>query len=782
MQAFARVTTILGLSAFYHDSAAALLIDGRLVAAAQEERFSRRKHDPSFPRGAVAWCLGEAGITMDRVDRVGFYERPIAKFDRLLETHLAMAPGHARGFRTMVGPWLSWKLRMAKRIRRELGLPRHFPIDFCDHHRVHARSALAASPFGRAAIVTVDAVGEWATTTISSGDGDRIATRCRIDFPHSLGLLYSAITAFAGFRVNDGEYKLMGLAPYGRPRYRELFLERLLTVADDGSFRLHPHAFDFASGESMLHADFSRWVGAPARRPGDPIRDLDRDLAATVQELTETALIAIARQARRVTGESALCLAGGVALNCSATGRLLREAIFDRVWVQPAAGDAGGAIGVAYELDAGQRRGSTATTAGRGDRAEHDTGRRATGQGGGGQGGVPTTGGRGTGLEKTSVDKTSFQKTGVDKTGGWSNLLGPAFPDDVVADCLRASGLRFETLADDALCDRVAGMLASGEVVGWFQGRMEFGPRALGNRSILADPRRPEMQSVLNQKTKFRESFRPFAPVVLRDRAEDWFDMGGHVDQPFMTFVFPVREDKRDGLPAVTHVDGTARVQTVPRTADSRLSLLLQAFERRTGTPVLINTSFNVADEPIVCRPEEAIRCFLATQIDALAIGSHLVVKAGQPSLPPFPGLAGEVADETPGKGWWKRWQEATEPIRRGAESLWIGGFYFAVLVPFALALRLTEYDPLGRRSPGAKPGWVIVEDRSASGEPGYSGEIEESRVSRPPRFGLAGEFLQFLREEKKWWLAPLLLMLGILSLLVAASSSPVAPFIYTLF
>ncbi len=714
------VTAILGISAYYHDSAAALVVDGRLVAAAQEERFSRRKHDASFPTRAIEYCLREAGLTIGEVDQIGFYERPMTKFDRLLETHLATAPAHPKSFRTVMGPWLSWKLRMASRIRRELSLPRHHPLHFCDHHRSHARSALNASPFSSAAIVTIDSVGEWTTTTIASGDHGRITPRMHLDFPHSLGLLYSACTAFAGFRVNDGEYKLMGLAPLGTPRYVSLIFERMVTLCDDGSFRLHLDLFDFSGSESMLTDRFGALFGAKPRRAGEPIRELDRDLAASIQQVTETIMLRIARHARQLTGHDQLCLAGGVALNCSATGRLLQEGVFDHVWVQPAAGDAGGAIGAALELDR-QCRGPVSDT-------DQDA-------------------------------KCRFD-----------NLLGPSYDDDAIGRCLQESGVCFETLEEERLCQRTAGMIAAGKIVGWFQGRMEFGPRALGARSILADPRNRSMQQTLNLKTKFRESFRPFAPVVLRDRAADWFEMGSDDDSPFMTFVFPVREDKRSQLPAVTHVDGTARVQTVDRTDGTRWSRLLEAFEHHTGTPVLINTSFNVADEPIVCSPLDALRCFFATHLDALVVGKHLVVKEDQSA-----GVKLVAANASPPPSTlWQRFSEATAPVRQRVEAAIIIAFYYAVITPFGWTLRCFGYDPLRSRPLTSASAWITTPRASETGP------REASR--RAPRFGLLGEFLQFLREEKKWWLAPLLLMIGLLSLLVAVSASPVAPFIYTLF
>ena len=717
------MTATLGLSAYYHDSAAALVVDGCLVAAAQEERFTRVKHDSSFPRHSVAYCLEEAGLSIGDLDQIGFYERPIVKFDRLLETHLAEAPGQPRSFRTVMGEWLSWKMRMSSRIRRELSLSRNQRLRFCDHHRTHARSGFDASRFSSAAILTIDAVGEWATTTIAVGDAGRITPLLRLDFPHSLGLLYSACTAFAGFKVNDGEYKLMGLAPLGTPRFVDRMMEEMVKLYEDGSFRLNLDLFDFSGSDSMLTDRFSALLGAAPRVAGEPIRDVDRDLAASIQQVVETILLRIARHARQVTGQVHLCMAGGVALNCSATGRLLRERIFEQVWVQPAAGDAGGAIGVAMELD----------------REFHEQAVEAT----------------------TDVRPIPF-----------SNLLGPAFSDESIEQELRQVGVVFETLQDKPLCERAASMIAAGKVVGWFQGRMEFGPRALGARSIVADPRDPDMQRTLNLKTKFRESFRPFAPVVLQDKAGEWFEMGQQTDSPFMTFVFPVRAEKRSLLPAVTHVDGTARVQTVDRAAETRWSRLLEAFELQTGTPVLINTSFNVADEPIVCSPHDALRCFFATHIDALVIGSHLLVKDQQPA-----GLtiAEEESTPSPPPTLWQRFSQATEPVRQAVETGLITMFYYAVMTPFGSLLRCFGYDPLRRRPLLGPSAWIVSPQV-------LPGEASHETSTLASRFGLLGEFLQFLREEKKWWLAPLLIMIALLSLLVAVSASPVAPFIYTLF
>jgi carbamoyltransferase len=596
------MAAILGISAFYHDSAAALVVDGRIVAAAQEERFTRKKHDPAFPGRAVEYCLREAGLSADDLDYVAFYDKPLTKFERLLETYLAYAPSGFRSFRLAMPLWLKDKLYMRRTIRRGLGGTARARLVFTDHHESHAASAFFPSPFDAAAIVTLDGVGEWTTAAFGVGEGNRIRLIDHVAFPHSLGLLYSAFTYYCGFKVNSGEYKLMGLAPYGRPIYRELILERLVDLKPDGSFWLDMDYFRYCQGLTMTNDRFHRLFGGPPRAPESPLEQRHMDLAASIQDVTEEAVLRIGRHVRRRTGMKHLVLAGGVALNCVANGRLLREGDFEDLWIQPAAGDAGGALGAAmfvwHQLL---------------DRPRRPEGRDA--------------------------QQGSF--------------LGPAFTSDQVERALARQGASGRRFADEAeLLDHVAGLLAEGKVVGWFQGRMEFGPRALGARSILGDPRSPAMQATMNLKIKFRESFRPFAPIVLRDRAAEWFDLDPRHESPYMLLVAPVLEDRRvpvdaealrimehdpdlrrrvnvvrSEVPAVTHVDYSARLQTVDEPRNPRLYRLLESFDRLTGCPVLVNTSFNVRGEPIVCTPEDAYRCFLATGMDVLVMEDVVVVK-----------------------------------------------------------------------------------------------------------------------------------------------------------
>jgi carbamoyltransferase len=596
------MAAILGISAFYHDSAAALVVDGRIVAAAQEERFTRKKHDPAFPGRAVEYCLREAGLSPDDLDYVAFYDKPLTKFERLLETYLAYAPSGFRSFRLAMPLWLKDKLYMRRTIRRGLGGTPRARLVFTDHHESHAASAFFPSPFDAAAIVTLDGVGEWTTAAFGVGEGNRIRLIDHVAFPHSLGLLYSAFTYYCGFKVNSGEYKLMGLAPYGRPVYRELILERLVDLKPDGSFWLDMDYFRYCQGLTMTNDRFHRLFGGPPRAPESPLEQRHMDLAASIQDVTEEAVLRIGRHVRGRTGMKHLVLAGGVALNCVANGRLLREGDFEDLWIQPAAGDAGGALGAAmfvwHQLL---------------DRPRRPEGRDA--------------------------QQGSF--------------LGPAFTSEQVERALARQGASGRRFTDEAeLLDHVAGLLAEGKVVGWFQGRMEFGPRALGARSILGDPRSPAMQATMNLKIKFRESFRPFAPIVLRDRAAEWFDLDPRHESPYMLLVAPVLEDRRvpvdaealrvmehdpdlrrrvnvvrSEVPAVTHVDYSARLQTVDEPRNPRLYRLLEAFDRITGCPVLVNTSFNVRGEPIVCTPEDAYRCFLATGMDALVMEDVVVVK-----------------------------------------------------------------------------------------------------------------------------------------------------------
>jgi carbamoyltransferase len=589
---------ILGLSAYYHDSAAALVVDGRVVAAAQEERFTRVKHDSRFPAASVDYCLREAGLAAADIDHVVFYEKPFLKFERLLETYLACAPAGFRSFRMAMPLWIHEKLRLPEQMHRGLGGTYKRPFVFLEHHESHAASAFFPSPFEEAAIVTLDGVGEWATGTLGHGKGNKLALSHEMRFPHSLGLLYSAFTYFCGFRVNSGEYKLMGLAPFGEPRHADLILERLMDLREDGSFRLDLSYFNYCTGLTMTSRKFDRLFGGPPRRPESQITQRECDLAASIQKVTETVMLRTATHAHRLTGSKNLCLAGGVALNCVGNGRILRESPFERVWIQPASGDAGGALGAAlfawYQL-----------------------------------------------LENERVPQKPDGQRG--------SLLGPAFGASETEAVLKAKGAVYRRIeAKGALCAAVAGLVAEGKVVGWMQGRMEFGPRALGARSILGDARLPGMQRQMNLKIKFRESFRPFAPIVLRDRASEYFDLKPGEESPYMLVVAPVRADKltapkgdaagldrvgeaRSVLPAITHVDYSARIQTVDGERNPRLSELLEAFDALTGCPVMINTSFNVRGEPVVCTPAEAYHCFMSTDIDALAIGDFLIMKEDQP-------------------------------------------------------------------------------------------------------------------------------------------------------
>ncbi|WP_406698717.1 carbamoyltransferase [Singulisphaera sp. Ch08] len=574
------MTAILGLSAFYHDSAAALVVDGRIVAAAQEERFSRKKHDASFPTGAVDYCLAAAGLTPSDLDWVGFYDKPLLKFERLLETYLAYAPRGFRSFRQAIPDWLRTKLFLPKVMARGLnGYRRRFV--FAEHHESHAASAYFPSPFEEAAILTVDGVGEWTTASFGMGQGHRIALTHQLRFPHSLGLLYSAMAYYLGFRVNSGEHKVMGLAPYGRPVYADLFFKHLLDLKDDGSFRMGMSYFNYAQGLTMTSAKFHRLFGGPPRRPEAPVTQREMDLAASLQTVTEEILLRMVRHVHKTTGAKNLCLAGGVALNCVANGRILREGPFDDLWIQPAAGDAGGALGIALFI-------------------EHQL----------------------LGHPRNPQPTDSQQ----------GSLLGPGFSDDTIERFLQQQGTEYTRYeSDEDLCAAVAEALAGGQVAGWFQGRMEFGPRALGDRSLLGDPRNPEMQAVMNLKVKFREAFRPFGPAVLHDRAAERFEIQQGHESPYMLLTFPVRSDAE--LAAVTHVDRSARIQTVDPGRNPLFHQLLRTFESQTGCPALINTSFNVRGEPVVCTPADAYRGFLATHIDLLALGRCVVRKAGQRPL-----------------------------------------------------------------------------------------------------------------------------------------------------
>jgi len=596
------MTAILGISAFYHDSAAALVIDGRIVAAAQEERFTRIKHDSDFPTRSIEYCLSEGKLSPADLDYVAFYDKPLTKFERLLETYLSYAPRGFRSFRLAMPLWLKDKLHLRRKLRRGLGGSTRARLIFTDHHESHAASAFFPSPFRQAAIMTLDGVGEWSTTTFGVGDGNRIRLVDHISFPHSLGLLYSAFTYYCGFKVNSGEYKLMGLAPYGRPIYQNLILERLVDLKPDGSFWLDMQYFNYCQGLTMTNHRFHRLFGGPPRSAESPLEQRHMDVAASIQAVAEEIVLRIGHHVRERTGQENLVLAGGVALNCVANGRLLREGHFDNLWIQPAAGDAGGALGAAlfvwYQLLGNPRS-----------------------------------------YEGQDAQQGSF--------------LGPGFTTDQVARFLSKQGVSGQQFAEEGeLIDHTAQLLADGKVIGWFQGRMEFGPRALGARSILGDPRSPAMQATMNLKIKFRESFRPFAPAVLQDRASQWFDLKPGQESPYMLLVAPVLEHRRvpvdpealqtmqydpdlrrrvnvirSEIPAVTHVDYSARLQTIDEDRNPRFYRLLEAFERLTGCPVLVNTSFNVRGEPIVCTPEDAYRCFLATDMDALVLEDIMIVK-----------------------------------------------------------------------------------------------------------------------------------------------------------
>ena len=593
---------ILGISAYYHDAAAALLCDGDIVAAAQEERFTRTKNDPEFPSRAIQFCLQQGGIDVAQLDAVVFYDKPVLKFARLLETYLAVAPGGWRTFPTVLSNWLGGKLDLRKTIREELpGLRPNCEILFTAHHQAHAASAFYPSPFREAAILTIDGVGEWATTTLGEGRGDEIRLIHELRFPHSLGLLYSAFTDYCGFRINSGEYKLMGLAPYGDPKFEATIYKELIDLKPDGSFWLNLDYFNFLRGTTMTNGRFHNLFGGPPRKPEAAMDQRFMDAARSIQAVTEEIMLRLARHIRSVTGLKQLCMAGGVALNCVANGRILSENIFERLWIQPAAGDAGGAVGAALAV---WHQPDTSNS----------KSRHALSQ---------------------SIEADSMKAA----------LLGPEFSDSEIEAALRSHAAVYRKAERDDLLQLTAELLNAGRVVGWFQGRMEFGPRALGNRSILGDARAPGMQSLINRKVKFRESFRPFAPIVRRERVADYFEL--NVDSPYMLLVAPVKQalrhpiddvrgfdllkQTRSTLPAVTHVDYSARIQTVTRDANPLLYDLLARFEELTGCAVLVNTSFNVRGEPIVCTPDDAYRCFMKTEMDCLIIGRFVVDRAAQP-------------------------------------------------------------------------------------------------------------------------------------------------------
>ncbi len=623
---------ILGISAYYHDSAACLVEDGRIVAAAQEERFTRKKHDPAFPSRAVDYCLREAGIGMADLNLVGFYEKPLVKFERLIETYTSLAPRGLRSYLMALPLWLGEKLWIGDDIRD------HLPgyegeILFGEHHESHAASAFYPSPFEQAAVVTIDGVGEWATSSIGAGKGSELTLLREMRFPHSLGLLYSAFTYFAGFKVNSGEYKVMGLAPYGEPAFVKTIKDHVIEIGEDGSLWMNQEYFDYAHGLTMTGSAMARLLGGPARQPESPLTQREMDLARSIQDITEEVMLKMTAFAHRETGLRNLCLAGGVALNCVGNGRILREGPFDHVWVQPAAGDAGGALGVALALwhrHLGQDRRS-AESAG----TWEETGKVP---------GVRTVPGVPKGLVPVPVPKYADQMQG--------SFLGPRFSSDEIRDCIAREGMVARELAPADVAAEVARLLSEENVVGLLQGRMEFGPRALGGRSIIADARSAKMQATLNLKIKFRESFRPFAPTVLREHVAEWFELDE--DSPYMLMVADVRAGKRVPLPegakalwgieklnvprsivpSITHVDYSARIQTVRPETNGLYFEIVDAFHKRTGCPVLVNTSFNVRGEPIVCTPDDAIRCFRRTHMDVLVLENFILERSAQGPMP----------------------------------------------------------------------------------------------------------------------------------------------------
>ena len=590
---------ILGLSAFYHDSAACLVRDGKIIAAAQEERFTRKKHDASFPKHAVMYCLREGGIVVNELDYVAFYEKPFLKFDRILHTYLAYAPTGLKSFLIAISLWIRERVWMKEVIRRELGCD--CKIFFPEHHESHAASAFFPSPFLEAAFLTIDGVGEWTTTSYGVGSGNHIQMLAELRFPHSLGLLYSAFTYFTGFKVNSGEYKLMGLAPYGQPKYRDVILRELIDLKDDGSFRLNMKYFNYGVGLTMTNAAFNRLFDRPPRKPESKLTQSDMDLARSIQDVTDEIMLRMARHVRKQTGQRNLCLAGGVALNCVANGHILRERIFDRIWIQPAASDAGGALGAALF-------------------AWHQI----------------------LGKQRKADDVHDSQR---------GSYLGPTYSNDKIRAYLETQKIPFTELTDDELPEKIADLINAQKVIGWFYGRMEFGPRALGARSIIGDPQSPKMQELMNLKIKFRESFRPFAPSVLREKLSDWFELDE--ESPYMLLVAPVSKNRRreviadeqnlfglqklltirSDIPAVTHVDYSARIQTVTDQHQPMFYRMIKKFDERYGCPVVINTSFNVRGEPIVATPEDAFICFMRTNMDYLLLGNFLLEKNEQKPL-----------------------------------------------------------------------------------------------------------------------------------------------------
>jgi len=567
-------THVLGISCFYHDSAAAVLKDGVVIAAGQEERFSRKKHDSDFPLRAIQYVLHEAGLRPEELDAVGFYDKPLLKFERMLATYVATFPRSFQSFRKAMPVWLHEKLWVPSIIRKELK-PYKGPIHFAEHHMSHAASCFLPSPFEEAAILTVDGVGEWATASYGVGKGSDITLFKEIRFPHSLGLLYSAFTYYLGFKVNSAEYKVMGLAPYGKPVHFDRIMKDMVHLSEDGSFKLDMRYFSYDHGLRMTNGAFDEFFGGPPRKPETWMSEREFDIAASIQKVCEEIVLHMARHLHKETGLTRLCMAGGVALNCVANGRIIRETPMKELWVQPAAGDAGGAVGVAHYV-------------------------------------------------YNTIHKQP-------RTKGWTHAyLGPQFTDAEIAQYLEGAGAKYTTLTDRDLVARTARLLSEKNVVGWFQGRMEFGPRALGGRSILADPRDPKMRDTLNMKIKFREGFRPFAPSVLMDKAAEWFEID--CDSPYMLLVAQVREGKRT-IPSVTHVDNSARLQTVTRAEAPLYYGVIEEFGRITGVPIVINTSFNVRGEPIVCTPKDAYLCFMRTNMDHLVLGHHLLDKKEQPPL-----------------------------------------------------------------------------------------------------------------------------------------------------
>ena len=598
------MTAILGVSAYYHDAAAALVIDGRIVAAAQEERFTRKKHDSAFPSHAVDYCLQEGKLSLEQIDYAVFYDKPLLKFDRLIETYLAFAPGGFESFRKAIPIWIKEKLFQDRELRKGLRGKYKRRFLYAVHHVSHAASAFFPSPYEEAAILTLDGVGEWSTATLGHGRGNRVTITHELRFPHSLGLLYSAFTYYCGFKVNSGEYKLMGLAPYGQPRYVDRIAGKVVHVKDDGSIWMDQSYFNYCQGLTMTSKKFDDLFGGPPRKPETPITEREMDIAASIQKVTEDAMLRAARHVHEQTGSKNLCLAGGVALNCVGNGVILREGPFENIWIQPAAGDAGGAVGAALY-------------------AWHQL------------------------LDNPRTPQPADAMHG--------SLLGPQYRDDEIKTFLDNRGAKYTRYADDrSLNDAVADLMARELVIGWFSGRMEFGPRALGARSIIGDARSTSLQSTMNLKIKFRESFRPFAPVVLKERVADYFEMEPGTDSPYMLLVAPVRADhrtringeqprgldklkmQRSDIPAVTHVDYSARVQTVDRERHGRFYDLVKTFEQKTGCPVIINTSFNVRGEPIVNTPEQAYRCFMSTNMDVLVLERFVLIKSEQPASRSF--------------------------------------------------------------------------------------------------------------------------------------------------